>query len=185
MAIRKCNKGHFFDDQKFSQCPVCKNANAALGNTATVPTDSVMFNYESDAKTEFINENYSEEQNTVALYALEEGINPVVGWLVCTSGGEKGKSFELHDGRNFIGRSMTMDIIIAADNYVSREKHCSVVYDNKNISFYVLGGNGTSFVNDRLVNVPCELKEGDSLAFGESAFVFIPYCKEGRTWNEK
>lgn len=41
---------------------------------------------------------------TIALVQKEMGIDPVVGWLVCISGAEKGRDYRIHSDNNFIGR---------------------------------------------------------------------------------
>ena len=53
---------------------------------------------------------------------------PVTGWLVCINGDEKGNDYRLHAGKNFVGRSQAMDVVLTDDKSISREKHCSVLY---------------------------------------------------------
>ena len=47
----------------------------------------------------------TEDNCTIGYYSRVIGVEPVVGWLVCTEGEYKGESFKLKSGRNFIGRA--------------------------------------------------------------------------------
>ena len=44
-----------------------------------------------------------DNDKTVAVHVFENGIEPVVGWLVCVNGEEKGSNYRLIRGRNRIG----------------------------------------------------------------------------------
>lgn len=184
MAIVKCKKGHFYDNLKHSSCPACIDE-SSMNEETTVASGLFDFNFESESQTERFDENIDAEQNTIPLYMLENESNPVTGWLVSISGNTKGKSYEIYDGRNFIGRNMSMDIVFDSDKTVSRENHFSIVFDKKNNTFYVLPGNAFVSVNENAVSSPCLISENDIISFGNNKLVFIPYCKEGRNWNEK
>src|SRR5580700_1534258 len=43
---------------------------------------------------------------------------PVVGWLVCLEGPDRGKDYRLHNEKNYIGRAPVNDIVIESDNTV-------------------------------------------------------------------
>lgn len=51
------------------------------------------------------------------------------GWLVCTEGMERGASYPIYAGRNFVGRDDSMDIILRGDRGICRKRHGAVVYD--------------------------------------------------------
>lgn len=184
MAIVKCKKGHFYDNLKHSSCPACIDE-SSMNDEPTVASGLFDFNFEGESQTERFDENIDAEQNTIPLYMLENESNPVTGWLVSISGNTKGKSYEIYDGRNFIGRNMSMDIVFDSDKTVSGENHFSIVFDKKNNTFYVLPGNAFVSVNENAVSSPCLISENDIISFGNNKLVFIPYCKEGRNWNEK
>ena len=78
-----------------------------------------------------------DENCTVGYYAQVIGVEPVVGWMVCIKGAYRGESFKLKSGRNFIGRAANMDIVLGADQSVSRLRHAAVVYDPKSRAFIV------------------------------------------------
>lgn len=113
-------------------------------------------------------------------------IKPVVGWLICMNGDERGKDYRLHAGKNFIGRSTSMDVVLIDDKSISRDKHCSIVYDPKgNIFFVSAEGGNLVYLNGELVNDPGELKEGNLITVGETELMFIPFCREGRIWENE
>ena len=109
---------------------------------------------------------------------------PVVGWLICMTGTEKGKDYRLHSEKNFVGRGTSMDVILIDDKTIARDKHCSIQYDPKGNTFYVSPENGNiTYMNDKLIDSPVELKDGDEITIGETRLMFVPFCKEERTWE--
>lgn len=185
MAIVKCKYGHFYDNIKHKECPVCNNNNYADNDDPTMASGLFDFKGNNDLKTEVLDQNIADEQNTIPLYVLDNENNPVVGWLISVSGETKGKSYEIHNGRNFVGRSMAMDIVFSSDKSISRDKHFSIIFDEKTNEFFVVSGISSVFVNGTRVSVPCKICENDYISAGESNFIFVPFCKEGRNWNEK
>jgi len=109
---------------------------------------------------------------------------PVVGWLVCTDGMNKGTDYRLHQGRNFIGRSTEMDVCIMGDNTVSRSSHAIVVYDPRGNVYLAQPGSSKElfYVNDALVLNPVELKAMDILSLGDTKLMFVPLCGEKFHW---
>ncbi len=126
-----------------------------------------------------------EKDKTVSLFHGAQGVVPVTGWLVCISGREAGKDYRLHAGKNFIGRSLTMDVPIVGDKSVARNKHCSVVYEPKDNTFFIAGESGNVvYLNDKTVENFAELGPDDVLRIGETELVMVPYCKEDRRWEK-
>lgn len=56
-----------------------------------------------------------DDDRTTAYWAKDSKVDPVVGWLVCIAGSEKGKDFRIVSERNFLGRGEGMDIGIEGD----------------------------------------------------------------------
>lgn len=112
--------------------------------------------------------------------------SPVVGWLVCIDGPEKGKDYRLHSGYNNIGRSPEMDVCILGDNKISRDKHCMVAFDPEGGEFYFGPVSGINLVklNKKLVMMPTEIHAYDELLIGSSRFKFVPFCGESFSWEE-
>lgn len=114
----------------------------------------------------------------------EENAAPVAGWLVCVEGPCRGRDYRLVEGRNFIGRSKEMDVCIPEDAQLSRDSHCSVIYDPRSYRFVVLpGSSAASRLNGENIDGPIDLKDGDILCCGSTKLCFIGYCKEGRDWK--
>ena len=107
----------------------------------------------------------------------------MVGWLVCVEGAEKGRDYRIHAGRNFIGRSLKMDIAVVDDVKISRENHCSVVYDPHSNGFSLVPGEGTNtYLGGQQIMKPQPINDNDEIKLGDSMFVFISYCKGERKW---
>jgi hypothetical protein len=111
--------------------------------------------------------------------------DPVVGWLVCLEGPDKGRDFRLHAEKNFIGRSPTMDVCIPGDDTVSRDKHGAIVFDPKKLTFWVLPGeaSGLVYVNGDAVYSPTQMNRDDILELGQTKLVLIPFCGDKYTWT--
>ena len=111
---------------------------------------------------------------------------PVVGWLVCLDGPDRGKDYRLHGEKNFVGRATHMDVVIESDPSVSREKHAIVVFEPKKSSFWLLPGEATGLVylNGEIVNAPTGIKAGDILELGQTRLVLVPFCGDHYNWAE-
>ncbi len=156
--------------------------------------DGVTVSYQKDADRE-ITQSYwhtpEKEQPAAAAsggvelsFAQETRFEPVVGWLVCVEGVERGRDYRLLAGRNYIGRSVDMDVSIPDDKQLSREKHCSIVYDPRSFRFVLLPGDSTlTMVNGAAQNVPCDVSDGDVISCGSTKLCLIRFCKEGRNWE--
>lgn len=212
--VIKCNNGHWYDSNVDLVCPHCKRENGKLAirlddkeeDDKTVSFIDVaedaqgleqqIANSISSGNSEAIGEydfgmediDIEDSDKTIALgfFGVSEQIQPVTGWLVCTAGEEKGKDYRLHSGKNFIGRSPKMDVVILKDNQIAREKHASIVYDPKGHGFYISPENANIvYLNNSLLSIVQELKENDKIRVGETEFEFVPYCKEERKWLEE
>jgi hypothetical protein len=123
----------------------------------------------------------------VGLKATDAGkTDPVVGWLVCLEGPDRGKDFRLHMEKNYIGRAPGMDVILDGDNTVSREKHGVIIFDPKRQAFWVLPGeaSGLVYLNGDIVHSPTQMHADDVIEVGKTKLVLIPFCGEKYTWSE-
>lgn len=112
-------------------------------------------------------------------------LNPVVGWLVCTGGVNKGADYRIHNGYNYIGRGESMDICIQGDNCISSEKAAMISFDNREkVFFFGPGGHNPVRVNGKMIHAPVQIQPYDELEIGESLFRFVPFCGERFDWNE-
>lgn len=112
--------------------------------------------------------------------------SPVVGWLVCLKGAYQGESFELHQGKNHIGRAMNMSVALAKEKTVSRDKHATVIFDPENYKFYIVPGesNALTYLNANVLFTSEELKAKDIIKVGSCELVFIPLCDNTFNWND-
>jgi len=125
----------------------------------------------------------SEDEKTIGYYQQKINIDPVVGWLVCMSGLERGRDYRLHVGQNFVGRSYGMDVVVSEDAKISRDRHCAFIYEPVKNSFYIVPGEGTvSYLNNDLLIEPKSLVDGDIITIGDTQLVFVSFCREGYTW---
>ena len=122
---------------------------------------------------------------TVSLSSRNMEFEPVVGWLVCIEGADKGKDYRLLDKRNTVGRSTDMDVCIKGDNTISRDRHAWVAYESRHNYFTLIPAENTNniYLNDEPVYVPTKIEPYDCIEFGESKFVLIALCGERFTWQ--
>lgn len=125
-----------------------------------------------------------DDQRTMGMMQRSVGMDPVVGWLVCVDGTDRGHDFHLHGERNFIGRSDSADVHLT-DPAVSRETHATVSYNPRHNIFRLMPGDGKGIVylNGDEVLSPMELKPYDSIELGQSKLLFIPFCCESFVWQ--
>jgi len=178
--MTRCSHGHFYDASKHSSCPYCGVGADIEGKTRRVPSAPAHENRSAPPAP------VSDAGVTRAAYReAATGISPVVGWLVCVAGPDRGRDFRIHAEKNFIGRSSSMDIVIAGDDSVSREKHASVAYDPKKRTFWLLPGDasGLVYLNEQLVNTPSSLKSRDTIEIGKTKLMFWPLCDDKFHWD--
>ena len=103
----------------------------------------------------------------------------LVGFLVTYNRNPLGKSFNIYEGKNFIGRDRSCDISIPEDNQMSG-RHMSILYRNVDNKFKYKdeqSSNGT-FVNKELSDEGV-LENYDIIRLGSTVFIFIAIPKLG------
>lgn len=213
MNLVKCSKGHFYDGDKFSECPHCKGANSAAETDMTMPADMTVSKDAADitealtepltvngnskimhaaSKTQpmfggNVTEPLDNNEKTIGFYFEEMEIEPVVGWLVGVEGKAFGKSFNLKSGKNFIGRNFRgNDVVLENDNSVSREKHAIIVFDPKSGKFLAQPGMSSElfYVNDEVILQATLLKTRDVIQIGKTKLMFVPFCGPDFSWDD-
>lgn len=188
MAIVQCPNNHYYDDKRNTACPYCEkmaavvNPSKQLNEQLTSYIDPVNSD-QNEQLTEGYGDCVAEYEKTIGIFLDDTQNLLTTGWLVCMNGNVKGNSYVIHAGRNFAGRSTDMDIVLSDDNTIARDKHFSIVYDPKSIAYYLVCGSGRTYVNGEAVSSQIEIFDGDEIKAGESKYIFIPFCKEGRVWE--
>ena len=198
MAQARCKNGHIYDSEVYGdRCPYCdhgtstiyfdnpNNMQNAIGNS----TGSATIMPEEIGKTmppKEILERQQEIGGTVGVFQKHHGSDPVVGWLVCVVGHDKGLDYRLRAKTNLIGRSREMDLQIKGDDTISSDSHAKIDYDALNNQFYLIPANNrnTIYCNRAPVYNAMKLNAFDRLRFGDTELVFVPFCCEHFSWSE-
>lgn len=181
MSFVKCTNGHLYDEQ-YRKCPYCGDPGRKRMLDQTV-TERFWEEGNQREDDESVTENYSDSGVVTIGYTTKKGEGLISGWLVCIDGGDRGRDYPLYRGCNRIGRSYRMDVCIATDRSISRENHCSVIYDDKNNLFYVVEGRDLTYLNDKLLRESSELHDRDIIQIGNTKLEFVAFCKGERKWN--
>lgn len=193
MAITECGKGHIYDTEQYNECPYCNSNRSVLnfdenylnsnGNKTIFP--EAMDNSNKTVAPEGFLKQKREENKTVGIFKKAYNIEPVVGWLVCIEGPDKGKDYHLWARINTIGRSENMDVCIKGDSTISKENHARLAYDIKHNNYQLIPADSTNniYVNDEPVYIPVKLNAYDEIEFGNSKMLFIPLCGDKFKWS--
>lgn len=198
MEIRKCDKGHFYDATAFASCPLCSGR--AEGNQQGWQPSENKMEFHNFQKPEPIKwepknviplgngddiEEY-EPTEAVSFKRGAYGTDPVVGWLICTAGPNRGKDYRLHSGTNFIGRSEKMDVCVRNDNMINRRNAAALSYDERTNIYFIERGDGKNqvYINGNVVRQSEDLKIYDRINIGNSEFLFFPFCGENFRWKD-
>ena len=161
MPLGECVNRHLYNKNKHGDtCPIC---------------GVVASKYKEDGKT---------PEEIAEMYRVPEN-KYVCGWLVCVEGVNRGRSYEIHPGRNFIGSADNMDIQILGDNKVDRHRHAGIAYDIKASSATLLPGeaNGLVYYNGNAIYTATPIDDGETVAIGNSKFVLRLHCDDSHNWN--
>lgn len=125
------------------------------------------------------------EHKTVGRMKREQGMEPVVGWLVCIEGSDRGKDYHLYGRINTVGRNENMDVCIHGDTGITRDTHVKIAYDPKKNNFYIVPGNASdnTYLNDEPVYMQTRLNAYDLIEMGETKLLFIPLCEQRFSWS--
>ena len=193
MAIKECANGHLYDTEQHTACPYCSGAGnrvdfrfkGAEDPAPMVHTGRTVAQSAAVSRTEPKN-SISDTGKTVGVFQKKMSFEPVVGWLVCVEGKEKGKDYRIYGKNNTIGRDERSDICLKGDNAISRENHAKLAYDHKHNNFHIIPADGANpvYLNDEPVYVPQKLTTNDILEIGELKLMFIPFCNDKFKWEQ-
>lgn len=214
--LLQCPNGHYYDPDMYSSCPYCTGESIGVDRSFTAPIphnipgtapQNIMATVPLAASGDTIPPEPAADPTmvdgipiTMPVYmggkVSEDGPKPefeddskfVVGWLVAIEGPYRGKSFEIHNGYTYIGRTEG-DIVLALDQQVSSSKNVSTVYDSKNNRFFVRAGDSRNlvYVNGKALiagdNLPIDAY--GSVEIGGTKLLFVPFCSDQFSWNKR
>ena len=130
MKLIKCENGHFYDGDKYPECPYC--------NTELLKDHSI------------VHAGAAEQPGPAAQAAAPAG--PVAGWLVVLDGPARGRDLRLGVGRSFLGLDGDgTPVTLSADAPLSA-RQAAVAYDAEKNAFTLL-----PFGTDVPLKGACEL----------------------------
>lgn len=193
MAITECERGHLYDTSQYASCPYCNGGGnvinfggggAAIGKTEAVSSYGGGNEMGKTVAPEGYRRKAEEINKTVGVFGKKMNLDPIVGWLVCVEGPEKGKDYHLWARINTVGRSEKMDVCIREDTTISRENHARIAYDPKHNNFQLIPAESINniYLNDEPVYIPARLSAYDVIEFGDSKMIFVPFCCERFQW---
>lgn len=209
-----CGKGHIYDADMYSSCPYCNGFQTVdFGSVpvgaggATMPGDvpvgtggvtmpaggglydggqrSVMDEVNKTLPPKGYEMRVDTENKTVGAMKNDHGFEPVVGWLVCIEGKERGRDYRLFGRINTVGRGENMDVCVRGDCGITRDAHFRVAYDPKNNGFHIIPGNGSNntYLNNEPIYMQAKLNAYDLIEVSSTKLVFIPLCEQRFTWS--
>ena len=186
MSIIQCDQGHYFDDSRDTECPYCKKLKTFIISEDDFGEKLTQYKVKDDDEavmTESYGENVDENEKTIGIFDRDERNRLTAGWLVCTEGIERGASYTIYSGRNFVGRDEGMDVVLREDKGISRKRHFSLVYDPKSKKYYAVEGESVVYINSDPLSGSREIFENDVFQAGSSKYLFIPFCTGDRIWT--
>ncbi|MGB9763476.1 MAG: FHA domain-containing protein [Minisyncoccia bacterium] len=135
----------------------------------TIPAPQVEMPKEAGYTTEEL-----QPQNIVdKTISLKRKKLPAIAWLVMIEGEREGEDFRITKNDFKIGRDPNLQCdLVLSDSTVSKE-HCKIKVDENNRVFiYDLASENGTFVNDKEISGPIELKDNDIIKIGKTKFMF-------------
>lgn len=200
MDLKKCKSGHFYDGDKYTECPHCKN-NVENRSISTIEKKKITENRDSGNLTKSIFDMNIQENPPAERSVLKQKIEytdtyapqvmhqkvqngPVVGWIVGITGNEYGHSYELFVGNNTIGSSMDNVVSITEDSYLCSMSHGVICYEPETGLFFfdIQNSKGGVKINNSAVQENMYIGYMDVIEIGGSSYMLVPLCKDGFTW---
>ena len=124
-------------------------------------------------------------QQSAAQMKTTPADDPVIGWLVCINGMDRGVSYPLLGKINTIGSSQSNDIQIHGESDVAAENHACIAYDEQTTACILLVGVGRKVsLNGEYNDYSQPLNKFDIITIGNSQFVYAP-SSEGLEWRRQ
>ena len=171
MEIKQCAFGHFYDASIHERCPYC-------GDRADHASEPLII-----LRQPLGAEVSGDLAEPVAPTEVMAG--PVVGWLVCVEGPDRGRSYPLHDENNFVGSGSLMDVNLSKGAGPSPDKPAVVTYDRTARAFWCghTGGREIVRLNGRPLLSTEALRSGDRIRLGQTELLFVGLCGPDFDWD--
>lgn len=210
--IISCQKGHYYDGNKYSTCPYCNSGSFSptidpfsagnfysekgSGFSPTIDPGAgaggsvgVAGGFDPTIAPEIMNR-ASDRMSKTQFVDTSTPVGapaPVVGWLVAVKGPCRGTDYRIHTGYNYIGREVG-DICIHGDATISAEKDANVTYVSQTRRFYIAHelGKNVLLVNDLpVIGGSTELHNYDRITIGTTQLIFVRLAGEQFDWSDK
>ncbi|WMJ22757.1 FHA domain-containing protein [Paludicola sp. MB14-C6] len=190
MAIIQCENGHNYDSKKHPQCPYCAG-NQVIGVTVPLYENTIGKTQASKdviPNTMPIAQTKNDIGVTQPYYHSQSDDNHdfVVGWLICIEGNKKGKSFPLHNEKNFIGKEKSNDVCLDFDTKIAPSGTIIISYDSQENQFYIQTSENQKNnvkLNQSLLLVPVILNDNDTIKIGNTKLLFKALCNDNFQWE--
>ena len=161
MKLTKCENGHFYDSDKYPECPYC--------NTDLLRDRSIVRTGEA-------------EQPAAVETAAPAG--PVTGWLVVLDGPAKGRDLRLGVGRSFLGLDADGTPVTLSADAPLHLRQAVLVYDGEAKTYTLLPGSSQElcYLEGAALLAPQELAGDETLRLGTAALKFVPFCGAEFHW---
>lgn len=211
-----CGFGHLYDSDQYASCPYCNRGARAIffpgngaeagnaaansgedrtvapsfGGSVSAPAPSQPETVDKTVMPDYMREQIQKETDskTIGIFQKKNnGLNPVVGWLVCIEGPDKGKDYRLYNKINSIGRAEGNDVVLDKEQTVSQRNHARLAYDARHNNFQLIPSDAINivYVNDAPLYVPHLLSAYDVIEFGDTKLMFIPFCAPQFQWKQE
>ncbi|MGN0984357.1 MAG: FHA domain-containing protein [Gemmiger sp.] len=159
MKLKQCEAGHFYDGDKYPDCPYCNSDLLAAGDSGIVT---------------------AAEKPAAAPVGTPGG--PVAGWLVVLDGPARGRDLRLGQGRTVLGVDEAGWPATLSHDAALSVRQAEVIYDPQEGSFTLAPGTAQelAYLNGRAVVAPQPLAAGAELRLGGARLRFVPFCGEFR-----
>lgn len=167
MKLTKCASGHFYDADKYPECPYC--------NTDLQTDSSIVRSGTAEETTA----NPAPEKIPAA-----DPAGPVTGWLVVLDGEAKGRDLRLGMGRTFLGLDAnSAPVTLSADAPLGL-RQAVLVYDGEARTYTLLPGSSQElcYLEGAALLEPQELAGEEILRMGTASLKFVPFCGPDFSW---
>ncbi len=166
MKLTKCASGHFYDADKYPECPYC--------NT-DLQTDSSIVRSGAAEET---------PAEPAAEIPAAAPAGPVTGWLVVLDGEARGRDLRLGLGRTFLGLDADGTPVTLSADAPLHLRQAVLVYDGEAKTYTLLPGSSQElcYLEGTALLEPQELAGEETLRLGTATLKFVPFCGPDFSW---